>query len=67
MLFGASAPRMGSPGPTSTLVGWFPTTIFMLQGHGPTSPDTVGRGEETWFVNSLELWGLETRSCPPFL
>lgn len=28
MLFGASAPRMGSPGPTSTLVGWFPTTIF---------------------------------------
>lgn len=28
MLFGASAPRMGSPGPASTPVGQFPTMIF---------------------------------------
>lgn len=28
MRFGASAPRMRSPGPASTLVGRFPTMLF---------------------------------------
>lgn len=28
MLLSIVHSRMGSPGPTSTLVGWFPTTIF---------------------------------------
>ena len=46
-------PRFHAGGPVSH-------HAFSRRDHGPTSPDTVGHGEETWFVNSWScgVWRL---------